>query len=273
MAVFSKNKTGASGAGEEDLVSFYIASDGKLKLRLANGVSQTLAVESTGTVSANTWAFVAGLVDYGTTTTDHTTAQVIINKTAGTAADTSSEANSRFYIEFTGSITSIGMEQNYTTALASDNFFDGFMYKLAVSKAVFDMGALDTFVTATCGPFGAGTAACDFCPAGGTCISDCTASQLSDSCDNCDSLCDPCVRAGTICELCDNPKCTTCNTFAANTCTACITNAEKSGGDCSCVSGKIYFDATNECKCDPLCDTCSGTDRYHCTVCVGSGLL
>jgi hypothetical protein len=109
MAIFAKNKATASGANEENMLALFIKADGTPELVIAAGTTAILTVGHGTALTADTWAHVGARIDYGATTSGETTGKIVVNKTLGTAADTSSGSNKHF-IEFANSSTFIGTE-------------------------------------------------------------------------------------------------------------------------------------------------------------------
>jgi hypothetical protein len=127
MTIFSKNKPGASSAGEEDLFVLRITDTKFPEVYIANGASApVLTTTGTTEVADGAWTFIGAIVSYNPTAKT-TSVDVRLNKTV---SDTATGNAGKFYIEHKDSKTTIG-------ALLDDSYaavegVDGWIFALDV---------------------------------------------------------------------------------------------------------------------------------------------
>ena len=281
--IFSKSKgvTGPStNADDDNMLAFYVKSDGKLAYRLDNGsvvINYTESVENLNKleIAEGVWDYVAVVSKYSKTNR-HTKVDLIVN----TLAYYTFSHVDTYMIEHWDSFTSVG--QQYTTDangdLQTSQFLNGFIYTLWVYNAGISPTSLqaqavnNSLFNQTC------EGGCTYCPKDstnlGTCISDCALGTFDDACTDCPSGCDDnCVRQVAWCELCDNPLCSKCETFIQQTCFECYDNAELNGdgNDCRCIDGfNLNADETQCQACGLFCASCTvgGSLTYNeCSAC------
>ena len=262
--VFSKNVSGTSSASEENLFLFGIRTSSKLMITIAEGSSLKATAESTYTLSSD-WVFVAVRVTYiNPSTTQRSLITFWVNDNVTAETETASPV---WITDFVNSLTTIGAELNWSSSLAYNYFFNGYMYDLKV----YNMARTNSNIDAEIHAGAQCTGSCTYCPAS-DCISTCEIGYYGASCDACHADCGGnCVRGGNAenCTLCDEMLCSTCEYFdsGANAkCLSCVTAAAVIGNTCSCNEG-VYQASPFGCNCSSECTICTALDAYHCSEC------
>ena len=214
--IFSKNKSGTSSASEENLFLFGIRTNSKLMITIAEGSVTRATAESTHTLS-NDWVFVAVRITY-ISTTQRSLIKFWVNDNVTSETETASSA---WITDFVNSLTTIGAEMKWSSSLAYDYFFNGYMFDLKV----YNMARTDANIDSEIHTGTSCTGGCTYCPAT-DCISTCEIGTYGNSCEACHADCGGnCVRGGNAenCTLCDEKLCTTCEYFDSGANAKCLT--------------------------------------------------
>ena len=219
-------------------------------------LSTLQSFSATKTVTLDSWNFLMIAMNL-----DSYKAKVSISLNSNT--DTSSVFSSYFIDLFKQFYTSFGAQ--YTSGSYSDNY-KGFIWMFRLSNQNL---ASSNFVQSS------GCSGCSLCPAGNSnaCLSTCDLTEYisSSSCKDCSSECSKfgCVRPDIKCNLCQDQKCSICETFSSG-CTECISHAyiNTTDGLCVCDYNYIWDDIIEECRpCGLNCQTCDGGGYLGCSQC------
>ncbi|CAG9312421.1 unnamed protein product [Blepharisma stoltei] len=168
-------------------------------------------------------------------------------------------------------------------ALGYSNYFKGFIYDIKGYNSVKIISSL-ALPTPQCAEN------CKACLTTGVCIPNCFISQYwigpqYNKCAYCNSACLSCKDSSKFCNLCDNPKCTLCTDYTADSCLECASGTSNIT-NCQCDYGLAWnstsgiceachqwqFKANDSCyDCPPLCAQCDNENK--CTWCINNAEL